>query len=185
MSILFIQGAGHGAHEEDRHLAESLRHALGSRFDVRYPAMPAEEDAPYDQWCETIERDVADAPGPVMIVGHSVGASILIKWFCESAETAAVAGVFLVACPFWGGDGWLYEGYEKLALQPGCAANLPPGVPVFLYHCQDDPIVPFDHLALYSQALPQATVRAHANGGHQLNNDLTAVARDIDSLCPN
>ena len=90
--------------------------------------------------------------------------------------------MFLVACPFWGGDGWRYEGYEELALPPGFAAGLPTEMPVYLYHCRDDATVPFDHLALYAQALPQATVRAFDEGGHQLNDDLSAVARDIESL---
>jgi hypothetical protein len=57
-------------------------------------------------------------------------------------------------------------------------------MPISLYHCRDDAVVPFDHLALYAQALPRATVRAFDEGGHQLNNDLSAVARDIASLAP-
>jgi predicted alpha/beta hydrolase family esterase len=117
-----------------------------------------------------------------VIVGHSVGASVLMKWLSERKVEKAIAGVFLVACPFWGGDGWRYEGYEELALPPEFAAALPTGMPVYLYHCRDDAIVPFDHLALYAQALPQATVRAFDEGGHQLSDDLSAVARDIESL---
>ena len=100
----------------------------------------------------------------------------------ERRDEQAIAGVFLVACPFWGGDGWRYEGYEELALPPGFAAALPAGMPVYLYHCRDDATVPFDHLALYMRALPQATVRALDEGGHQLIDDLSAVARDIASL---
>jgi serine hydrolase len=87
-----------------------------------------------------------------------------------------------IAAPFWGGDGWRYEGYEELALPHGFDARLPKRMSIFLYHCRDDAIVPFDHLALYTQVLPQATVRALDAGGHQLNNDLSAVAQDIKGL---
>ena len=180
--VLFIQGAGRGAYDEDKLLAESLQHGLGPRFEVRYPVMPNEDDAPYEQWRQRIERELTNAPGPAVVVGHSVGASVLMKWLSERKDETAVAGVFLVACPFWGGDGWRYEGYEELALPPEFAAALPTGIPVYLYHCRDDATVPFDHLALYAQALPQATVRAFDEGGHQLNDDLSAVARDIASL---
>lgn len=180
--ILFIQGAGRGAYEEDERLAASLRHALGPRFEVRYPAMPNEDDAPYEQWRQRIEQELADMPGPVVLVGHSVGASVLAKWLSEREDDNAIAGVFLVACPFWGGDGWRYEGSEELALPHGSAASFATAVPVYLYHCRDDAIVPFDHLALYARALPQATVRALDEGGHQLNGDLSEVARDIESL---
>jgi hypothetical protein len=62
------------------------------------------------------------------------------------------------------------------------AAKLPQGTPVFLYHSHDDETVPFSHLALYAKILPKATVREIESGGHQLNNDLTMVAKDILSL---
>ena len=180
--VLFIQGGGDGAYDEDARLADSLRHSLGPRVAVRYPAMPNEGDPSYGRWRQQIEQDLADQPGPVAIVGHSIGASVLLKWLGERTGERAIAGVFLAACPFWGGDGWRYEGYEDLALPAGFAPGLPPGTPVYLYHCRDDEVVPFDHLALCAQALPRATVRAFDEGGHQFNDDLSAVARDIASL---
>lgn len=180
--VLFIQGAGRGAYDADKHLAESLRRTLGPRFAVRYPAMPNEDDVSYEQWRQQIEQELANVSGPVVIVGHSVGASVLMKWLSERKDESTIAGVYLVSCPFWGGDGWRYEGFEKLALASGVAARLPPGMPVYLYHCRDDATVPFDHLALYTRVLPQATVRAFDEGGHQFNDDLSAVALDIESL---
>lgn len=180
--VLFIQGAGSGAYDEDARLAESLRRTLGPRCEVHYPAMADEGDAPYEQWRQQIERELADIPGPVLLVGHSVGASVLIKLLTERKSISAIAGAFLAACPFWGGDGWRYEGYEELELAPGFAATLPGEMPVFLYHCRDDEVVPFAHLALYAQALPQATVRAFDEGGHQFNEDLSTIAEDIASL---
>jgi pimeloyl-ACP methyl ester carboxylesterase len=55
-------------------------------------------------------------------------------------------------------------------------------MPLFFYHCRDDETVPFDHLALYKKAVPQAAVREIDAGGHQLNNDLALVAEDIKTL---
>jgi uncharacterized protein len=39
--------------------------------------------------------------------------------------------------------------------------------------------VPFAHLALYAEKLPQAAVRELDGRGRQLNNDLSEVADDI------
>jgi len=180
--VLFIQGAGQGAHDEDQHLAESLRRTLGPRYQIRYPVMPNEDDAPYEEWRNKIEMEIDDLSGPVVLVGHSVGASVLMKWLCERGAGKSVVGVFLAACAFWGGEGWRYEGYKVLALPAGFAARLPEGMPVYLYHCRDDATVPFDHLELYQRVLPQAIVRAFDDGGHQFNDDLSAVARDIKAL---
>jgi uncharacterized protein len=180
--VLFIQGAGEGAHHEDKKLADNLRQTLGSDYDVRYPVMPDEDNAPYDQWKQQVETELAGMSGPVHLVGHSVGASILAKCLTEIDVDHPVAGIFLISTPFWGGDGWQYEGYQQLELPIDFAARLPQDAPVFLYHCQDDAIVPFRHLALYARILPKATVRAFERGGHQLNNDLTVLAEDIINL---
>jgi predicted alpha/beta hydrolase family esterase len=180
--LLFIQGAGSGAYDADQPLADSLRRALGPRYDVRYPAMPNEDDAPYEQWSRQIEAELAAMPGSAVLVGHSVGASVLVKWLSERTDEHSIAGVFLVACPYWGGDGWRYEGYEEYELQSERVAGLPRETSVYLYHCRDDATVPFDHLALYAHDLPQATVRPFDGCGHQFNDDLSAVARDIEAL---
>jgi uncharacterized protein len=180
--VLFIQGAGQGAYEEDKKLAASLRKALGPEYEVHYPAMPDEDNAPYEQWKQQIEKELAAMQGSIILIGHSVGASIIMKWMSEIELKKSIAGLFLIAAPFWGGDGWQYEGYEELALPKGIAAKFPKGVSTFLYHCRDDETVPFDHLALYAQVLPQATVRELDEGGHQLNNDLSEVAKDVKTL---
>lgn len=180
--VLVIHGAGEGAYAADKQLAESLQRSLGSEYDVACPELPDEANAPYDQWKQRIEQELAASQGPSVLVGHSVGASIVAKWLSDNAVQQPLAGIFLLANPYWGGDGWRYEGYEELELPAGFAARLPQGTPLFLYHGRDDEVVPFAHLALYAKQLPQATVRALAGRGHQFNNDLAEVAADILSL---
>ncbi len=179
---LFIQGAGAGAYIEDKKLADSLRQALGTEYEVRYPVMPDEDNAPYDQWKQQVETELDTMSGPVILVGHSVGASILVKCLAEIEVDKSVAGIFLISTPFWGGDGWQYEGYQTLELPEDFASKLPQDAQVFLYHCRDDETVPFSHLALYARLLPKAKVRENDRGGHQLNSDLTMIAKDIMSL---
>ena len=180
--ILFLQGAGEGAHKEDNKLAESLQRLLGADYEVHYPAMPNEDDAPYEQWKQLVEKELTGMQPPIMLIGHSVGASIIIKAVSELKLEQPIAGIFLIAAPFWGGDGWRYEGYKELELPQGIAAKLPGDIPIALYHCRDDEVVPFEHLALYAQLLPQSRVQALDAGGHQFNNDLSIVAKDIESL---
>jgi uncharacterized protein len=100
----------------------------------------------------------------------------------EMETEKPIAGLFLLACPFWGGNGWRYSGYEELMLLTGRATNFSKGKQIFLYHCRDDATVPFNHLALYAQIFPEATVRERDEGGHQFNNDLSFVAEDIKNL---
>ncbi len=76
------------------------------------------------------------------------------------------------------------DGYEKLMLPEDGASKFSKGRQIFLYHSRDDAIVPFDHLALYAEMFPQATVCERDAGGHQFDNDLSFVAEDIKRLQP-
>lgn len=180
--ILFLQGAGSGAYEEDKRLVESLQHALGPGFEIRYPVIQDDGEASYHQWRTLIDEELTGMSGPVIMVGHSVGGSVLAKWLSDGYGAREIGGVFLIASPFWGGDGWRYEGYEELELPAGFAAKPSQELPIYLYHCRDDATVPFEHLSLFAQVMPQATVRALDDGGHQLGDDISVVARDITAL---
>ncbi len=179
---LFIQGAGQGAHAADEKLVASLGQLLGPEYAIHYPVMPREDDADYAIWKVRIASELAAVNDPVLLLDHSVGASMLLKHLSEGEVERTIAGIFLIATPFWGGDGWRYAGFTRLALPEGFAATLPKGAPIFLYHSRDDEIVPFAHLGLYAQSMPQATLRELAGRRHQLNNDLSEVAEDIRGL---
>ena len=177
--VLFVHGGGEGAYEEDKKLAENLRDVLGTAFDVRYPKMPDEASPDSEAWKDTIARELATLDGDVVLVGHSVGAFVLLKYLSEEAVEKPVAGLFLIATPFVGTEGWQVE---EDALREDFASKLPGGLPVFLYHSRDDEVVPFEHLALYAEKLPRATIHEFEGRGHQLDDDLSEVARDIQEL---
>ena len=179
-SILFIHGVGKGAHAEDGLLVDSLREALGSAGRVRYPEMVDEEEPTYAQWEAQIESELAALDGDIVLVGHSIGASVLLKLLSEGRVERSVRGLFLIAAPYWGEEKpWRWDEVRL----PGDAAARLGGVPhVFFYHSRDDETVPFDHLARYAALFPSATIREVESGGHQLGNDLGGVAEDIQGL---
>ena len=177
--VLFVHGGGEGAYEEDKKLAENLRDVLGGAYDVRCPRMPGADSPEYGAWRDRISEELAALDGEAILVGHSLGASILLKYLSEEAVERPVAGLFLVAPPYWGVEDWDVGEYE---LRPDFASKLPEGLPVFFYHSRDDEAVPFAHLALYAERLLRATVREFDDRGHQFGDDLTEVARDIREL---
>ena len=177
--VLFIQGAGEGAYEADEKLARSLRAMLGSEYDVRYPKMPEEEDQGYEAWRAQISRELATFDDKVILVGHSAGSSMLLKYLAEEYVENSVVGIFLIAAPYWGTGGWQVDEFR---LDEGRTAKFLKTLPIFFYHSQDDDIVPFTHLALHAEKFSQATVRKFNGRRHQFNNDLSEVAADIKSL---
>nr|WKN40131.1 alpha/beta hydrolase [Tunicatimonas sp. TK19036] len=177
--VLFIQGGGNGGFEEDATLAASLQTELGAAYKVHYPRMPSDETLLDFGWLQQIDHEITVINGEVILVGHSLGASMLLKYLSENQVRKKIIGLFLIATPFWRGDeNWV----QGLMLKEDFANDLPKSTPIFLYHCRDDEEVSFEHLAVYRQKLPNATIRQIESGGHQLNNDLSMIAKDVKAL---
>jgi uncharacterized protein len=176
--VLLVQGAGEGAHEEDAKLAESVRKELGPDYEVRYPAMPNEGDPDDDAWGDVIAAELADMGEDAVLVGHSAGAAALCMFLATRDLELRVAGIFLISAPFFGEGGWQVEGFTM----PKDFGLRFPDAPVFLYHGSEDETAPIAHLDLYARAIPHAVVRRLEGRNHQLNDEMTEVARDIESL---
>jgi predicted alpha/beta hydrolase family esterase len=174
--VLFVQGGGKGAHSEDAPLASSLERALGPKYDVRFPRMPGEADPSLASWKEKLSSELSRIPTNAVLVGHSIGGSILLRYLSEEKVEKPIAGLFLLAAPSWDEDRW---NFDELKLPRDIAERLFLIPRLFFYHCRDDAVVPFAHLALHGARIPQAVTRAIVSGGHQFGNDLTRVAADI------
>lgn len=177
--ILFIQGGGEGAYAADAKLVASLQTALGPSYKVNYPQMPNEADPDYKPWRPYIAKEIETLGDGVIIVGHSLGGSILLKYLTENPIKSRIDGIFLISTPFWGIDeNWQYEDFT---LKQNFADALPKGAPIFIYQSHEDEIVESKHADEYAQKLPDAVIR-YVSGGHQLGDDLTQIAADIEAL---
>ncbi|GIH17137.1 alpha/beta fold hydrolase [Rugosimonospora africana] len=175
--ILFIQGGGAGAHDEwDDKLFDSLRRQLGEGYEVRYPRMPDEGDPSYARWSAAIRRELTDLDDGAVVAGHSVGATILINVLADRRPEPELSAIVLIAAPFVGADGWPGDEFE---LPHDLGARLPRGVPVHVFHGLQDETAPPSHADLYARAIPQAQVHRLPGRDHQLNNDLSEVAKTM------
>ncbi len=174
--VLFIQGGGEAVHDRwDDKLVASLKGQLGDGYNVAYPHMPDEADPHYAAWKAAILTAFDALDDGAVVVGHSIGASILLHVLAEAPPKATLGGLFLIAPPFIGDGGWPSD---EMAPLTGFA----PAFPVFLYQGTADDTVPASHPGLYERLLPRVTLRHLTGRDHQLNNDLGDVARDISSL---
>jgi predicted alpha/beta hydrolase family esterase len=100
----------------------------------------------------------------------------LLRYLAEEAIPGSLAGAFLLAAPSWDQDHW---NFDDLKLPSDAAQRLAFVPEIAFYHCRDDKVVPFAHLALHARRIPQATARALPTGGHQFGSALKAIAADI------
>ena len=178
--VLFVQGGGEGVHDQwDNQLVDSLRRELGPAYEIRYPVMPNEADPKYAVWKPALQRELAALERGAIVIGHSVGGTILIHVLAELTPQSALGAICLIAAPFIGTGGWESDDIQP---RPDLAVRLPGDVPIFFYHGRDDDTVPFEHVEQYARVVPRAHVRRLAGRDHQLNNRLSEIAADIRRL---
>lgn len=174
--VLFVQGGGKGTHDEwDNKLVDSLRTALGNSHEVCYPRMPNEDEPTYARWKPAIERELAAMRDDAILIGHSVGGTLLLKTLTEQSPEKWGA-IFLLAAPFVGDGGW---SGDEMEFPTNLGEQLPAGIPIHLWHGLDDDVVPPSHVDLYARAISQAEVNRLPGRDHQFNNDLADVAASI------
>jgi len=139
--VLFIQGGGRAVHDQcDHRTVENLERELGPDYEIRYPGMPHEADPKYSDWKAALQFARLDEGA--IVVGHSIGGTILLRTLADDRPSQNLGGIFLIAPPF-------------VEMADG-RARLPEQTPMYLYHGDKDGTVPFAHVDLYARAIPRA-----------------------------
>jgi predicted alpha/beta hydrolase family esterase len=89
----------------------------------------------------------------IILVGHSLGGSVLLKYLSEEHPAISISGLFLVATPHWKGN------MKEFELKQNFQTSIKSVTAIFLYHSKNDPEVPFEDLKFYKEALDSAIVR--------------------------
>jgi len=180
MQILFIQGGGADVHDAwDDKIVDALQHELGPDYAIDYPRMPDEDDPHYPAWKAAIGRAVAKLDAGAVLIGHSLGGTMLVHALAEDPPAARPGAIVLLAAPFVGEGGWPSD---EIAAKPGLGAMLPEGVPVHLFHGTADETAPVGHADLWAAAEPGAVVHRLDGPGHQLEGGMGVVAGVVRRL---
>ena len=103
--ILFVHGAGDGAHAEDQALATYLKSAVAPDYTVRYPRFLGVESAAYALWNGEMDAELAAHGDPHIVVAHSLGGAAVLKYLAQQRRKLPLAGLFLVGTPYTCGNG--------------------------------------------------------------------------------
>ena len=178
--ILFVHSAGpQGHHEGSDYLVRYLIDALGPGYRIWLPDMPDPENPHYVNWKARLKKEFASIEDEVILVGHSLGASVLLKYLSEERLQQRVAGLFLIGAVYWGKKDWEVKEY---VLKRNFSSKLPSMGRIFLYHSSDDEVVPISHVRYFANELPKATVREFEHRGHLFGRGLPELVEDIKGL---
>ncbi len=164
---------------KQRDWKECLQEVLGSSYDVLRPTMPNGSNARYSEWKIFFEKILEQVDDGIDIVGHSLGALFLAKYFSEGESPRAVRRLFLVAGPFDAASGELLGSFSLDANRVASMQNRVESI--FLYYSADDATVPISEADKYFQKLPMAKLRIFNNRGHFKQETFPELIADITS----
>ncbi|WP_369696375.1 alpha/beta fold hydrolase [Oligoflexus tunisiensis] len=176
--MLFIHSAGSKS-EGSGGLINYIADHLDQTFELHAPDMPDPNSPRYAAWKNEIEKNLSLCPGEVILMGHSLGGSVLLKYLAERKVTRTISALFLIAVPYWGTKNWKVDDF---ILPQDYSAGLASISRLFLYRDQHDEIVPNEHLELYRSDLPRAEVRETAGNGHAFFKGLPELLSDLQKL---
>lgn len=179
--VLFVHSAGNQEYNlGSGDIVNYLKHHLGTEYEVHSPKLPEPESPDYELWKTRIVSELELLNEPVILIGHSLGGSVLLKFLSEENVKKSIDGLFLIAPPYWNKEkGWQVE---QFILADDFASKLPDIPRIFLYHSRDDEWVPFSHLFYYAEALPSVTVRKFGIRGHNFIGGFPELVKDINTL---
>ncbi|WP_419392653.1 alpha/beta hydrolase [Cytobacillus praedii] len=180
-TVLFIHSAGPQDQQQgSSQLSAYLEKSLRNTYHFVCPKMPAPENPEYERWKKQLEKELNRLNGEVLLIGHSLGGSVLLKYLSDESCTLPISGLFIIASPYWGLDeNWQLKDF---ILQNNFEEHLPAIPNLFLYHSCNEEIVPFTHHKIYAEKLPHATARELEGKEHLFLNGLPVLVNDIEGL---
>lgn len=155
---------------------DHLQEVLGNEYEVIFPQMENYHNAKYAEWKIYFERFLPFLKDGIILIGNSLGSTFLAKYLSENDFPIKIKSVFLLAGPYdseYLGDFTLPKSLEKLEKQAG---------KIFLYHSEDDPVVPFATLEEYANKLPSAEKIIFKDKGHFALKEFPEFVEKLKSI---
>src|SRR5687767_7527656 len=141
--IFFLHSAGPQQGEEgSAKLIQYIKQNLSASYQVIAPVMKDPDNPEYENWKKALTGLFRIVDEETIIIGHSLGGSVLLKFLSEEHPLDKIRAIYLVAVPFWGSDGW---DVSEFALAQNFAEHLPVAGATVIYQSEDDEIVTPDH----------------------------------------
>ena len=159
-----------------------LVEALGPEYEVFMPKMPNRENARYDEWKLWFERYIPYLKDGAILIGCSLGAMFLTRYFSETTTPFAVSALILMAGAVEGDQldgedgGDFFAAPERL---PTIAQKVDR---VIIMHSKDDFVVPFEHGVRLHEAIPGSQFLAFEDKNHFLVEELPELIELLKGL---
>jgi predicted alpha/beta hydrolase family esterase len=133
--------------------------------------MPSGRNAKYNEWSIWFEKLFPYLNEEIILIGHSLGATFLIKYISENILPIHINQIHLVAGAICIKGGFGYnDSLDKIEKQ---CNN------IFIYHSIDDPVVDFEDALKYQKMLTNAKFEQFEDRGHFLQEKFPEIVGNI------
>jgi uncharacterized protein len=176
--ILFAHSAGpqYGKGKGSYDLVMYLKSKLSDEFEILFPIIEKPKSPTYEKFKKMFAVAFAKITEPVILIGHSLGGSTLLKYLSEEKPAISTSALFLISTPHWKSN------MKEFELKTNFQAFLKDIPTVFLYHCKNDTDVPFENLKFYEDSFKTSIVRELPGKEHTFSKGLPELVADIKSL---
>lgn len=157
-------------------LVKYLKSELPEGFQILFPVIEKPGLPTYDKFKKMFTSTFAKITEPVILVGHSLGGSTLLKYLSEEKPGISILGLFLVSTPYWKSN------MKEFQLKENFQTSLKNIPTIFLYHSKGDAYVPIDNLEFYEHAFKTAVIHKLNGNEHIFSKGLPELVADIKSL---
>jgi uncharacterized protein len=179
--VLFVHGGGDDAYSYDKKIVDRLQKAVGNDTAVTFPRIAGLEALDWEHVKTRLGKTLRELPPGAIVVGHSVGGAAMLKLLSEGIDPK-LGHLLLLAPPYNGADGeW---GDSDFAFPADFVRALPKGLPITLWHSEDDEVIPVASAHRYRNKLPSADIHLLKGYGHQFTKSLGFLAEAITGATP-
>jgi predicted alpha/beta hydrolase family esterase len=132
-----------------------------SSDDILLPTFPNGYNAQFNEWKIYFEKILPFLHDDFTIVGHSLGAMFLAKYFEEAHFPIRARRIVLIAGRYGGDD------EDTGSFKVMSSKKLPYNThEVHLFHSEDDPIVNYEDMAKFKSDMPHAIIHSFTDRAH-------------------
>lgn len=160
---------------------QKLDSALGGSVEVLLPTMPGKQNASFEEWSIWFERLQEVFEDDVVLVGHSLGAIFLAKYFASNNLPKKAKAVLLLAGPHSDESTEDLGGF-KITTKDSLDNIYKSAKRVVFVHALDDPVVNIYEQDRFKESLPMAEYRTMPGPDHFMRADFPEMVQLIKGL---
>jgi hypothetical protein len=168
--------------EQTKRWSGSLQDELGNGYEVFTPSMPNKQNAKYLEWKIWFERHIPYLHDGLVCIGWSQGGYFFTKYFIENPTPVRIKALFLIAAPFQPDDFGGEDGGDFAFDTSRVGELAKKAEKIYIFHSEDDFVVPYEHALKYKEALPEAEFMVFEDKNHFLIPEFPELIEKIKNI---